>query len=267
MDSILFKINLKTQYDFYYYLASFTQREEDWKTFYEILLNLPDCVEELEELKKETKRRLDNEQNTEEYVEKISGFVLDMSVLTPPVLVKIVYYMSNHFFSYYIPRYIKPSEDSNVQFESSDGRISQTICNDTPLGCPISNLRRYKDLSSYNYIVEEIRLIKYRIQLFIFLKFVKELLQEVNDENSVLNSILSATDLCLMEMKHLSTPSSSQEPIYASHKDSNVLQNKIFLEKAFTQYIETIIPIFTDLKQNHSQEYDKINNFFDIKMN
>lgn len=217
MESILFKINLKTQYDFYYYLASF-KREEDWKTFYDTLVNLPDLVGELEELKKETKRRLENEQNTEEYVEKISGLVLQMSVLYPTVLVKIVYYMSNHFFSYYIPRYIK-------------------------------------DLSSYNYIVEEIRLIKYRIQLFLFLKFVKELSQEVNDENPVLNSILSATDLCLMEMK----PPSSQE--------SNVLQNKIFLEKAFNQYIETIIPIFTDLKQNHSQEYDKINNFFDIKMN
>ena len=223
MDSIIFKINLKTQYDFYYYLASF-KREEDWKTFYDVLVNLPDCVGELEELKKETKRRLDNEQNTEEYVEKISGFVFDMSVTCQPVLVKIVYYMSQHFFSYYVPRYIK-------------------------------------DLSSYNYIVEEIRLIKYRIQLFLFLKFVKELLQEVNDENTFLNSILSATDLCLMEMK----PPSSQEPLYASHKDSIVLQNKIFLEKAFNQYIETIIPIFTDLKQNHSQEYDKINNFFDIK--
>lgn len=215
MDSIIFKINLKTQYDFYYFLASF-RREEDWKTFYDTLVNLPDCVGELEELKKETKRRLDNEQNTEEYVEKISGFVLDLSVSCQPVLVKIVYYMSQHFFSYYIPRYIK-------------------------------------DLSSYNYIVEEIRLIKYRIQLFLFLKFVKELLKEVNDENPVLNSIFLATDLCLMEMK----PPSSQE--------SNVLQNKIFLEKAFNQYIETIIPIFTDLKQNHSQEYDKINNFFDIK--
>ena len=224
MDSIVFKINLKTQYDFYYFLASF-RREEDWKTFYEILINLPDCVGELEELKKETKRRLDNEQNTEEYVEKISGFVLEMSVSCQPVLVKIVYYMSQHFFSYYVPRYIT-------------------------------------DLSSYNYIVEEIRLIKYRIQLFLFLKFVKELLQEVNDENPVLNSIFLATDLCLMEMKPIST---HQEPLYASHKDSNVLQNKIFLEKAFNQYIETIIPIFTDLKQNHSQEYDKINNFFDIK--
>ena len=219
MDSLLFKINLKTQYDFYYYLASF-QREDDWRTFYDTLVNLPDCVEELEELKKETKRRLDKEQNTEEYVEKISGFVLDMSVLCSPVLVKIVYYMSQHYFSHYVPRYIT-------------------------------------DLSSYNYIVVEIQLIKYRIQLFLFLKFVKELLQEVNDENPVLNSILSATDVCLIESKPLSTPTSS-----TSLRDSN----KVLWEQAFNQYIETITPLVMDLKQNHSQEYDKMNTFFDIFM-
>ena len=247
MDSIFFKINLKTQYDFYYYLASF-QREYDWRTFYDTLVNLPDLVEELEKLKKETKRRLDNEQNTEEYVEKISGLVLDMSVSCQPVLVKIVYYMSQHFFSYYVPRYITDLSSYNYIVEET-------------ISSPSSTPEFSVQASSSTPPLLQIRLIKYRIQLFLFLKFVKELLQEVNDENPVLNSILSATDLCLMEMK----PPSSQEPLYASHKDSIVLQNKIFLEKAFNQYIETIIPIFTDLKQNHSQEYDKINNFFDIK--
>ena len=193
------------------------------------MVNLPDLVKELVELKKETKLRLNNEYNNEEYLKKIIEIILDMSFLCPCVLMKIVHYMADHYFSYYIPRYIE-------------------------------------DLSSYSYIVEGIRSIKYRIQLFIFFKFVKELLQEVNDENHVLNYILSATDLCLLESKTLASPSSSPEfSVSATSATTPRLQNNIFWEQALNKYIETIIPLFTELKQNHSQEYDKINKFFEIE--
>lgn len=204
MDSLSIRVSIKSQYDFYYYLSSL-RNEHEWKTFYENLVILPDVAEELEELKKETKRRLENEQNTEEYVENITGFVLNMSFLSSPILEKIVHYMSNEYFSYYTPRYIK-------------------------------------DLDSYSYVVEEIRLIKYRIQLFLFLKFIQEFSQQVIEETPVLNSILSATDLCLMESK-----------------------NKEFWEPAFNKYIETVVPLLTDLKQNHSHEYDEFHKFFELK--
>ena len=40
----------------------------------------------------------------------------------------------------------KSLKNSNGTIESSEGRISPTICNDTPLGCPISNLLWYKSM-------------------------------------------------------------------------------------------------------------------------
>ena len=113
--------------------------------------------------------------------------------------------MSNEYFSYYTPRYIK-------------------------------------DLDSYSYVVEEIKLIKYRIQLFLFFKFIHEFSQQVNNENPVLYLILSATDLCLLESK-----------------------NKGLWEPVFNVYIETVIPFLTDLKQNHSHEYDEFQKFFEFK--
>ena len=56
--------------------------------------------------------------------------------------------MESQYASNETLEYIKPLKNSNVKFDSSKGQISPTICNDIPSGCPISNLRRYKEADS-----------------------------------------------------------------------------------------------------------------------
>ena len=204
MESLQNKIMIKAEYDFYYYVVSY-HTEYDWKRFSDTLENLPDVAEELEELKKETKRRLNGEQNTEEYLGNITVCILELSVVCPSILAKIVHYMSNHYFSHYIPRYIK-------------------------------------DLATYDFIVEEIRLIKYQIQLYCFFRFAKELAEQAENQNTVLNSIYSATELCLKESK-----------------------NRELWVPLFNQYVDTLIPLFSILKENHPHEYAEFQQFFSMK--
>lgn len=206
------RIYYKTEYDFYWFVASF-RTETDWKTFYDMLVSLPDEAEELEELKQETKRRLNHEQTTDEYVEKIMGYVLSLTFICTPILFKINHHLSHYYFSHHVPRYIE-------------------------------------DPTSYLFMVEEIRAIRYRIQLYCFFRFVKELSQEVDqcvneDASSMricIHSILSATELCLKESI-----------------------NRDFWEHAFNTHIDSMIPLFSEMEQNHSNLFVKFQSFFILR--
>lgn len=192
------RIYYKTQYDFYWFVGSF-RTENDWKTFYDMLMVLPDVAKELEELKQETKRRLNHEQTTDEYVKNTMDCIIDLTFLCTPILFKINHHLWNHHFSHHVPRYIE-------------------------------------DPTSYLFMVEEIRAMKYRISLYCFLRYVKELSQE---EHPVLKSILLATELCLEESK-----------------------NRDLWDHAFDTYIDSMIPLFSELEKNHSSLFSLMQSFF-----
>lgn len=192
----------KRQYNFYYFL-SFLKDDKDWKLFLDILNNYLDVSDELENIKKEIRILLTNgvcKENILLFIRKISENVLKMSFLCHPILVKMIHHLSVHFFSLETPYFIK-------------------------------------NLKTYSHIIEELQTMEYPEQLFCFLQFIKELRQQCN-RNVYLDTIISATQVCLHEIKN-----------------SN-------LKNSIDNYIEYITPVILELKNNDPTNYAEIQHFF-----
>ena len=197
------RIITKEWYDFYYYLFSL-QSKQDWIWFAEILDGLPDVSEDLTGMRKVTHQQCEsNDQTVGKYIEKTSEYVLNLTFQCFPILCKINHYLKKHFSKTYIPRTIP-------------------------------------DLENYHYMVKEIQSFQHRLQLYCFLRMIRDLLRKEGENNPILETMFVHTDACLHKTRD-----------YAVWK------------RELDAYANTIHPLLLDLERNHAELYHVLHSLFE----
>lgn len=202
-------------YRFYFYL-NILQTKTDWNKFYHFLEELPDLSEDLEKLKNETKQFMDKKTEYKIYVKNITNSILGLSLLCSHILHKIIYFFE-------------------TEIETECLLQKQNLDKDIAIYNPITQKHPCCRISE---ICESLEKIKHRIQIYLFLKLIQELLENSDVENSVLKSIYFLADKFLKDTKDVSN-----------------------IEPLLPSVVESLTPLLLELQQGFPHEYAEIQQF------
>ena len=228
------RIITKEWYDFYYYLF-YLQSKQDWEWFAETLDGLPDVSEDLTGLRKATHQHCESNdpvQTVGKYIENTSEYVLNLTFHCFPILCKINHYLKKHFFKTYIPRYIPDFTPSHLKSAWQQLPLSPIKADE--VGDLFVQRRE-----NYHYMVKEIQSFQHRLQLYCFLRMIRDLLRKEGENNPILETMMVHTDACL----------------------NKTIDYAVWKEELDT-YANTIHPLLLDLERTHAELYHVLHSLF-----